>query len=221
MRRFIKAGSWGAEKRCAWCYPTWLPVENNTRKRLKPFHMNNKLQRDGTGTLNQQNQDGRVEFSTALLQSCSRTPILSFSTAKPERFATPAQVPTSSTAGRAAAPQQPSPHPHGEVLPSWPFPTLPDVLWRCPSAPAARGDALLAFQPGSAPPHGRHLTTARAMAGCKMGEHTAHRGGGGAALALGAFLIPPPLPFCELGSKQSILLLHSALSSWQDGPAPT
>lgn len=54
------------------------------------------------------------------------------------------------------------------MLPAWPFPTLPDVLWRCPRAPAARGDALLAFQPGSTPPHGSHLTTARAMAGCKM-----------------------------------------------------
>lgn len=43
------------------------------------------------------------------------------------------------------------------------------------------------------------------------GEHTAHRGGGGgAALALGAFLMQPPTP-CHpqfrLGSKQAILLL--------------
>lgn len=57
------------------------------------------------------------------------------------------------------------------------------------------------------------------------GEHTAHRGGGGgAALALGAFLMQPPTP-CHpqfrLGSKQAILLLCSALFSWQDGSAPT
>lgn len=39
IRSFISAGSWGAALRCAWCHPTRLSVENNTGKRLKPYHV--------------------------------------------------------------------------------------------------------------------------------------------------------------------------------------